>query len=790
LIGFLTTQSWFHYNSLIANGDQYPIIGKNWINNLFDLTTYGGSQVSSPSGNALLLPRGVFYFVAHLLTLNDYMAQRVWLSALVGFAMVSAAYLGNTLSLSKVSVFLMSIFYFYNPNTIAHGITNDVYLSALVVIPLGMAMIIQFSVIDENIPKLTIYSTVLALLMGIVSSNPPMLFLVALMIFFSPVLVFANSGKEASSRAFWAVGYSSVVILAAGSYWIVQEMLKIHSADISSLSSSAHWLWTESRYSLKNSFWLNNIWGWNVNSYYPFSTNFSQFPYSTVIISIPFITFGALLTGIAFKHRSSEFLRVRSTAAIGSLLLIILSLGTIFPGSLLFNELYRLPYGWILQEPDRLLIPATALLAILVGLCSEGFYPKQSFKIFGLNHQQSSHAARGVFVIIFIFVIFLSSFPLITGSIIRNKADGFPSAHVTIPSDWWEAERYLNVTQPPDSAILLLPTDDYYQMPFTWYYGADNFAEGLFKQVVINPVKPTAQKNYFKLSSDLYDYSKFVQSSLLKNKWDDVNSALFAMGTSMILVRQDVVYNFANRNIVNPNLLYSHLSNDPLVHLVFRKGKLSIFKMNKGIPTITSNFATLSGGKVLPGVISLVSPRTQIVNSHPIPGHSSIVRLDQCNWVKTLNFKTCIFQLENGWDYSIADSHSQQFENYFLKKLKSNSKKDSKYSVTISNSAPPPIIVGIPKSKDTTKVLITSETSYKKSWTISVSSEHVAVGSLRNGWLVNREFTSHYRIVDTEIQHVFLEELLLSLFGVLLAVLFVIFYRKNGLKQEKFMNTK
>ena len=79
-------------------------------------------------------------------------------------------------------------------------------------------------------------------------------------------------------------------------------------------------------------------------------------------------------------------------------------------------------------------------------------------------------------------------FPLMTGAIAPVHRPVLPSTRVSVPAYWTAMASYLNGSAPPGN-LLVLPEDDFYQMPYTWgYYGADGFIRDLIARNVVDPV--------------------------------------------------------------------------------------------------------------------------------------------------------------------------------------------------------------------------------------------------------------------------------------------------------------
>ena len=142
-------------------------------------------------------------------------------------------------------------------------------------------------------------------------------------------------------------------------------------------------------------------------------------------------------------------------------------------------------------------------------------------------------------------------FPLMTGAIAPDHRPVLPSTHVSVPAYWTAMASYLNRSAPPGN-LLVLPQDDFYQMPYTWgYYGADGFITDLIARNVVDPVA----QGYAPASQELAGAVSLVQQGLLAHDWPSVQRTLAAIGTPLLLVRGDVNAAFPGRHITSPAAL-------------------------------------------------------------------------------------------------------------------------------------------------------------------------------------------------------------------------------------------
>src|SRR5438067_2163411 len=76
-------------------------------------------------------------------------------------------------------------------------------------------------------------------------------------------------------------------------------------------------------------------------------------------------------------------------------------------------------------------------------------------------------------------LIVLPGMPIVTGSVVPDTRPTLPPEHVRMPTYWEDMASFVD-RFPESGAMLVLPPDDYYQMPYTWgYFGNDQFISDL-----------------------------------------------------------------------------------------------------------------------------------------------------------------------------------------------------------------------------------------------------------------------------------------------------------------------
>jgi hypothetical protein len=226
-------------------------------------------------------------------------------------------------------------------------------------------------------------------------------------------------------------------------------------------------------------------------------------------------------------------------------------------------------------------------------------------------------------------VIIAGSFPIWTGILISGKRQELPSTHAVIPTYWTSMGHYLNGAGAPSGSLLVMPPDDFYQMPYTWFYGNDSFIVDMLGRHVI---VPTAQ-GYVQTSVSLLSALQEESSALLAHQWATAGAILNALDTPLVLVRGDIESEFPGRDIVSPTTLASALRDDPEMISVKNFGPLSIFKIRSRYHKPWNNIVTVSSSVPNLDDLGILAPRTALVTSKPVAGVVSLTQLAPVgNW--------------------------------------------------------------------------------------------------------------------------------------------------------------
>lgn len=642
-VGVLATtaaQTWFTWGRGLAGGDIAPPEGIAWIAHIFSPLAWTGSNLGGPNANAVEAPWAALLWAVHVLGGPAWLAQRLWLTLLFAGAALAALALLRTLGLRPVPAGVGALFYVGNPYVVSNVGINDVYLAAMVLLAAYPAAILAAA--QERITRRTavVMLAAGAPLLGFAYSNPPLAVLVAVTTGLAVVVAWWTWGLGVARRAGVTLLIGALAVATASAYWIVPSLLALSAVATGRLSSLGSWGWTEGRANLANGLWLNTTWGWKFPIYYPYAPGYSRFPLDVASYALPALAFAALVLALSAptSPRVAHLRRLALAGAGGALFLVVLGTGTTPPGSVLFDPLYALPYGWLLQDPGRLLMAASLAYALLVAVAVELGPPLLVRAARSVRRVRADHRGAGISpwaaaaVAGGVLFALLPAFPLATGQVApAGKRGIYPSARVAFPAYWTAMATYLNRDATPGN-ILVLPQDDFYQMPYTWgYYGNDGFITDLISRHVLDP---TAQ-GYARLGAELAATDTALSDALVARHWRLATDLLDALGTPDLLVRGDIDATFPGRHIVSPHLLAARLRSDPAMRLVHRDGPLELFTLRptaKGRATqapaatpITTRIATTDTSNPDLAVLGDLAPGTALVSMPMTPGVPAVL---------------------------------------------------------------------------------------------------------------------------------------------------------------------
>ncbi|MHB8439082.1 MAG: hypothetical protein ACYDD4_07960, partial [Acidimicrobiales bacterium] len=415
-------QSWFSGGGAVAGGNVVPPNGTAWLEHIFDSWTWSGSNFGGPGTGILALPWAAIDAAVHALGGSGALGQRIWLTGLFAGVGAGAVALLAALGFGTLPAVGGGLVYAFSSFVVAYAGTNDVFLATLGLFPALTAWVI----VTARAHRLRWWLVALvpaAAMLGVVAENPAMVPVCAAALLLGPMLVGWLYGRGLMLSALRRTGLGIGVLVAASAYWAVPYAIHFFSTHAAQVASTA-WTSDETRATLSNGFWLNNVSGWVNPTFYPYASWYRQFPLVYVKYLVPVAAFASLgLGGLRVAGRDAARLRLIAASSVVALTLVFLSTGTLFPGSFIFGVLYALPYGWLLEEPGRFLFGSGLAYAVLIAIGVEGAVSNRRSTddsepidlVDDVRHTRWPSLAGPV---IGILVLLLPGLPLMTGAVV------------------------------------------------------------------------------------------------------------------------------------------------------------------------------------------------------------------------------------------------------------------------------------------------------------------------------------------------------------------------------------
>lgn len=630
LFGIVTaaSQTWFKAGTALAGGDMAPPIGTAWITRLFEPWVWTGSSLGATNTSSQQLPWAVLDLVVHGLGGDGTLAQRLWLSGLFVAAALAGYWLLRVLRLGPIPAAVGALVYVFNPYVMAGVGANAVYLAAMVLVAAWPAVVLSVVLGRWRIRWGLVAFVASAPLAGFAYENPPVLGLAGAGVVVAGLASIWLGDRTVVRRSLTAVAGGLMALVVASAYWLVPAIVALKDTGVGlGLSTTSSWAWTEGRMSVANGLWLNTSWAWKYALYYPYAHLYDELPLSLLKFLLPAAAFASLavagrLGSTGQRHRA----RLAAGAALVSLLLVVAGTGTNMPGAIIFDPVYHLPLGWVLQDPGRFLMAAglgyAAMVAVALEATAEAMRRwRPHVAAARVMERMTGVAWLATPPLLAAALAIVIAFPLAGGVLVPHYGGSLPNPHVHVPKYWRTLAAALNRRE-PSATVLVLPPDDFYQMPYRWYYGTDGFITNLLSARVIDP----SGQGYTASSPELLQVVDRVSSALLSHQWQLASDLTTALGADEVLVRGDIDSSYPGRTIVSPAVLGNALSHDPLARLSERAGPLRVYRLASADGGRAPKVATVDTTRPDLGVLAGLAPGTALVSGPVQSGETSVLQ--------------------------------------------------------------------------------------------------------------------------------------------------------------------
>lgn len=570
---------WFVRGAFVSTGDMGPFIRDGWRPEV--LSSWGHNTTGAGSASYVIARWYDFVLTdgVHALGGSDMLAQRLFYCTAYGLVAFGVAAFAAGFTRSRTAVAFAGLL----------GVFNGFFLTRLpnplnIVSIASCALVGAVLVRAANGKRLPGPLLALAVLpMSFLSFNPPMLTVaLAWTALGAPLLIGLTLGWRAAARA---LGYglrAAPWVIGLNLFWLVpfaQAFTGGGGAVATAQTDATAWAWSQAQNFVPNVLTLSANWAWTKPQYLPFAPALDRPSWIWVRYLLPMAVFAAPLLVRPRKRRPALVLLL----AVLVFTLLAKGLQPPFSGFNLF--LYQhAPGFWLFREPMSKLGQLIVLFdAVLLALAIEGLQvrlPAMSASV----RPVARTAAASIAVLILAW-----PYPLITGAVIPDVRPLQPSAHVRVPAYWRATAKAIDA-DPRPGKVLVLPLDDYYQMPTTWgFFGVDSIAGLLLR----HPVVQRHPDGYFGDAPGFAAQVDATERALVAGDLDAVPNLLASMGVSTVIVRHDLRRDQPGRTFADDRVLAKAVARTPGLRQA-RDGTLEVWKVTAGTsPEVRAQTAPL-----------------------------------------------------------------------------------------------------------------------------------------------------------------------------------------------------
>jgi Alpha-(1->3)-arabinofuranosyltransferase len=559
------------HSGYVPGGDFWPgeFVPGNTVLATNGLWSHAISGFGSPQFNQTFTLFAVFGAVAAKLGLSGPETQFVFLFILIVATGLSTTFFARALFPERRLVALLAGVGVISMHTIL-WLTNPLLLFALCYYPLVAGLIISRMRRPAPWPRfageLSIAGAGLVLLMA----NPPLaVFAVLWACFWVVACGFAfRTWRETLP----AIGIAAVITLAESAWWGYGAYVTLFGgggAVAQIFAGPLEWRWVDARASLLNMLSQQGGWDFSNPHYHPDLWPYLvAWPRATLYIPAAAAIFAVLI------RPSKRIALLWFVAAVSALV----GKGAHEPAGLVNTFLYiHLPGFWILRDPQA--VASVTLYLALYTLAAVGLTALLDIMMRGVRASPARASIKAALATACAAALCASGWSVLHRDFLpQTTLDGKAHSSVLLPAYWQQAAHFLNQSA-TGSRILLLPGDDFYQMPYEWgFYGSDTVAQSLLQAPVL--VLSSQPASYTAGSSAAREAQANLEASIETQPSTPIAPALAALGVGWILQRNDIVVD-PDRNIESPSYIAKYLARQPHIVKSISFGKLDIYRVER-----------------------------------------------------------------------------------------------------------------------------------------------------------------------------------------------------------------
>jgi arabinofuranan 3-O-arabinosyltransferase len=583
-ISSVIVSRWFATGTFISTGDMGAFIRRGWGPGMAWAWNH---QISGAGSGAHTIGRAFEFGLIHLVGLvggDETVAQWVFYTLIYGAVAVGVAFAAGAVVRSDLAVIVAGTF----------GVMNGFFLTRLPN-PLNIISVATVAVVTGIALRVAKGQRVPAVVGGIalmstsfLAFNPPML-----------VVAFAWASLGTLTLALLVVGRRGMLrllnwlVLAApwalllNLYWMI-PFAGVYTGgggpeSNATFTDPTNWSWATINNTIPNILTMVANWAWFRPQYLPFASALDQPYWVWVRYLLPTLLLLAPVLAVRAHRRAALSLWGMSAVFV----FLAKGINAPFAGVNLWLYL-KVPGFWLFREPmsklgQLLVVFFGMLLAIAVHGATIRVQAAMARRAAlrqptpGTLQWPGAPVAAAAFGGVALLLALAYPYPLASGSVIPDERPMQPSAHVRVP-EFWRAMAETIDADDRDGKVLVLPLDDYYQMPTTWgFFGVDSIANLLIRHPVVQP-KPDG---YFGDVAGFKANVVAVETALLSGDLEPVPNLLDAIGVSEVIVRHDLVRGLPGRTFADDAVLAEAIARVPgLMQVV--EGPLELWQVGDG----------------------------------------------------------------------------------------------------------------------------------------------------------------------------------------------------------------
>ncbi|AGL14297.1 hypothetical protein [Actinoplanes sp. N902-109] len=631
----LIVSRWFRTGTFIAAGDMGAFIRRGWAPE----ANWAWNHQTTGAGSAgYVMARGfefILIWLCRAAGLTEYSAQWLYYICIYGLVGFGVAYLAGAFVRNQAAIVTAGCF----------GLLNGFFLTRLPN-PLNIISVGSVALITGIAMRVASGRRVPTPIAGFalmptsfLSFNPPMLVVAyAWAVGGTPILAWLVLGRAPAVRLLkWFVAASPWAIVL-NAYWLVPLAQSYTGGGGATANATftdpTNWSWSQVNNLPPNILTMVANWAWFRPQYLPFAVDLDRPWWVWIRYLLPAVVFLAPLLA------PRRLRRVAFGLIFLILVFVFLAKGLRPPLSQLNLFLYlHAPGFWLFREPmSKLGQLLVSFFGVMLAISVEGMllrlrtWPRTRVPGWAQRFAYGGSALPLLLVLAY-------PYPLYTGGVMPDERPTQPSTHVRVPPEWWNLAAHIDA-DPRPGKVLVLPLDDYYQMPTTWgFFGVDSIANLLIQHPVIQP-KPDG---YFGDGAGFSADVHAVETALLAGDLTPVPKLLDAIGASRVIVRHDLLRGLPNRYFADDRILGDAMARVPGAALAV-DGTLQLWDFTGGTsPTLRTYDRLLdaparaaAGAAVLGTVDTRTAiaarPDTSVAALSPQVDDTAVVTPDVVHW--------------------------------------------------------------------------------------------------------------------------------------------------------------